>query len=306
MSLTGTIVNCAGGPTPWGSWLSCEETVAGRAQGFEQEHGYVFEVPASSDRLVQATPIKPLGRFVHEALAIDPTTGMVYLTEDSRTAGFYRFIPNQPGRLLEGGRFQMLAVVDRPQLDTAVNQQAGVSMPVTWVDVDNPDPAPGAADGVYAQGSAKGGARFARLEGAWWGDESVYFHATSGGNLQLGQVWRYRPRGAGSGTGGEGDLLLIYESQSREVLNAPDNITVTPRGGLVLCEDGPGTCYLRGLSARGEIFPFARNIHSQAEFAGATFSPDGRVLFVNVQGRGAPTDPARTFAIWGPWEDGSL
>jgi secreted PhoX family phosphatase len=305
MSLTGTLVNCAGGPTPWGSWLSCEETTLGTIQGWEKNHGYVFEVPAAADSPVSPVPLTAMGRFVHEAVAVDPSTGIVYLTEDSRTAGFYRFIPNRPGHLAEGGRLQMLAIAGRPQADTGFGQTQGMAMPVWWVNVADPNPSSGNSDDVFLQGFTRGGARFARLEGAWWGDDSVYFHATSGGNLSLGQVWRYRP-----GSGRFGDLTLVFESSSREVLNAPDNITVSPRGGLVLCEDALGTCHLRGLSPKGEIFTFARNIASDSEFAGATFSPDGRVLFVNVQGVGqAVTDPrlrGTTFAIWGPWESGLL
>lgn len=306
MSLNGTMVNCAGGPTPWGSWLSCEETTLGRAQGFDQDHGYVFEVPASSNGLVEPVPLKAMGRFVHEALAIDPRTGSVYLTEDSRRSGFYKFTPNRRGQLREGGKLQMLAAVGKPQLDTSKGQQPGAAMRVSWIDIPDVDPASGTTDTVFQQGFSRGAASFARLEGAWWGDDSVYFHATSGGDKGLGQVWRYRPRSGGP----DGDVLLVFESTNPDVLNAPDNICVSPRGGLILCEDAGTTCHLRGLSARGEIFTFARNVVNHREFAGATFSPDGRVLFVNIQGMGRldddPTLRSMSFAIWGPWERGGV
>ena len=305
LSLNGTIVNCAGGPTPWGSWLTCEESVEGRFYGWEQEHGYIFEVPVSAEGLVSPVPLKAMGRFVHEAVAVDPETGIVYETEDRQIAGFYRFIPSTPGRLADGGRLQMLAVEGRPNLDTADGMTVGATMRVTWVDIDNPDPAGTWGDhaAVFAQGFTKGGTRFARLEGCWYGDRSIYFHATSGGDAGVGQVWRYRPTSAH-----RGELVLVFESPSPDVLDYPDNITVSPRGGLVICEDGAGEQHLRGLTRQGAIFDFAKNVLNTTEFAGACFSPDGRILFVNIMGSTSDSGTAagRTLAIRGPWERGSL
>lgn len=302
MSLNGTIVNCAGGPTPWGSWLSCEESVEGRADGWSQEHGYIFEVPAAADVEVDPVPLKAMGRFVHEAIAVDPETGFVYETEDRDTAGFYRFQPTRPGELAAGGRLQMLAVVDRPRYDTATDQPLGAALPVTWVDIDDPDPSGAAMSdlAVFNQGTALGGARFARLEGCWYGDASIYFHATNGGNAKAGQVWRYEPTAE--------RLTLVYESPGREVLDYPDNITVSPRGGILICEDGSGDQHLRGLTPQGVLFDFAVNTLNDTEFAGACFSPDGRVLFVNIQGATSDSgsDASRTLAIMGPWERGAL
>jgi uncharacterized protein len=318
MSLTGTCVNCAGGPTPWGSWLSCEETTIGTADGLPRDHGYVFEVPAAADGPAEPVPLKAMGRFVHEAIAVDPNSQVVYLTEDRLAAGFYRFIPNargshmRVGSLREGGKLQILALRDASGHDTRRAQQPGLVRQVRWVDIAEPDPKTGLPTAVFDQGVAQGAATFARLEGAWWGDGSVYFHATNGGDAQLGQVWRYRPgtdlTGGNADDGGE--LVLVFESRSRDVLSAPDNITVSPRGGLVLCEDSSGGCHIRGLSPRGEIFTFARNVMNDREFAGACFSPDGRILFVNIQGGvGDASDPKNlgmTLAIWGPWERGTL
>jgi hypothetical protein len=302
ISLNGTIVNCAGGLTPWGSWLTCEESVGGRADGWGEEHGYIFEVPAAADAEVEAVPLEAMGRFVHEAVAVDPRTGIVYETEDRVTSGFYRFIPVRPGELAEGGRLQMLAVGDRPRYDTATGQRVGEALPVTWVDIDDPDPSGAAMSdlAVFRQGSILGGARFARLEGCWYGDDSVYFHSTSGGDARVGQVWRYQPEPE--------TLTLVYESPSRAVLDYPDNITVSPRGGILICEDGTGQQYLRGLTPRGELFDFGLNLLNRTEFAGACFSPDGRVLFVNIMGstRDAGPEEGRTIAIRGPWERGAL
>ncbi len=306
ISINGTSINCAGGPTPWGSWLTCEETTEGKQIGWEQEHGYIFEIPASADGPVEAVPLKAMGRFVHEAVAVDPETGIVYETEDRQIAGFYRFIPSERGVLRAGGRLEMLAIAGRENYDTADGQRVGVDLPVTWVEIRNPDPGTlwGEDNNVFAQGFTRGGARFSRLEGCWYGDRSIYFHATNGGDARLGQVWRYRP---GSTAADGGTLTLIFESPSRDVLNAPDNITVSPRGGIVICEDNEAP-FVRGLTTDGAIFDIAKNLVNPTEFAGACFSPDGKVLFVNIMG--STVDAGRhqgyTLAIRGPWETGAL
>lgn len=297
VSLSGTHVNCAGGPTPSGSWLTCEETTAGETDGYSKDHGYIFEVPSSNNGLAEPEPYKAMGRFVHEAVAIDPDTGIAYETEDRNTAGFYRFLPNDPRDFGAGGRLQMLAIKGRLNYDTRTGQRVGKPLPVKWVDIENPDPESAEQNSlaVYEQGQAEGGATFDRLEGCWYGDGSVFMSATSGGDAELGQVWQYRPRGNSGG-----QLILLFESESPEMLDAPDNITVSPRGGLAICEDGDGEQFVRGLTQQGRIFDFALNVENDREFAGANFSPDGETLFVNVQ------TPGRTFAIWGPWEDGAL
>jgi secreted PhoX family phosphatase len=310
ISLSGTLHNCAGGPTPWGSWISCEETLFGTEKfkdqqgndrgGFTENHGYCFEVFAANNDLKKAEPLKAMGRFVHEAIAVDPQSGIVYETEDRGSAGFYRFIPKAKGKLSKGGRLQMLAIKDNPKYDTRTGQKAGRRFNVVWVDIDDPDPGNPAAEGtsVYGQGLAKGGATFARLEGCWYGNGSIFFTATSGGDKRRGQVWQYTPL-----SNNDGVLTLLFESPDAQVLDGPDNLCVSPRGGLVICEDGGDEQFMRGLTPEGRIFDFARNIvpgFEMREFAGATFSPDGRTLFFNIQ------TPGLTFAVWGPWNEGAL
>ena len=304
-SLSGTIRNCAGGPTPWGSWLTCEETTEFRAG---MPHGYVFDVPADG-RHGSPVPLRDMGRFSHEALAIDPETGAVYLTEDAGTSsGFYKFVPYVPGELYRGGRLYMLRVTG----SSAAGANLFTGYPnktrfdVEWVEIGTPDNVASNMPGnfVFAQGRAQGGAAFGRLEGCWHGLGKIYFVSTNGGAVSQGQIWEYTPK--------QERLQLVFESPDAATLNAPDNLTVSPRGGLVLCEDGGGVEFVHGLTVNGRIFPFIRNNmimngekgftgnFTGNEFAGACYSPDGNWLFVNVQ------SPGVTYAITGPWHKGAL
>jgi secreted PhoX family phosphatase len=266
----------------------------------------VFDVPA--DGAGDPEPIRDMGRFSHEAVAADPVTGFIYETEDAGgSSGFYRFVPHNRNRLGDGGRLFMLKVATENLANLGLSYLNGTTLPVEWVEIGQPDSASPTMPGnfVWAQGRAHGAATFGRLEGCWYGnDRKIYVVSTNGG-IGQGQVWTYDPR--------EETITLLFESPGAAVLNAPDNITVSPRGGLVLCEDGGGEEFVHGLTVDGEIFPFAKNTvvlngerngfagdYRGSEFAGACYSPDGAWLFVNTQ------SPGITFAITGPWANGAL
>ena len=314
VSLSGTLINCAGGRTPWGSWISCEETTLGRSfrtdskgnktGGFAEPHGYCFEVSASANSNISPVPLKAMGRFVHEAIAVDKKSGVVYLTEDNKPAGFYRFLPKRNKRLAEGGVLQMLKIKDKDNYDTRKGQKAGASFTANWVTIDNPDPIE-ADDNELAmqkEGFQKGAALFTRLEGICIDEKHrIYFDATNGGDNEGGQIWLFEPTSKD-----EGKLTLLFESPSREILDMPDNICLRPKSNLLfICEDsdyigegGTPDNFMRILTPDGKIADFARNITpklTESEFAGSTFSKDGKTLFVNLQNVGA------TFAIWGDW-----
>jgi len=303
MSLRGTVRNCAGGPTPWGSWITCEEDVTLADAAHAQDHGWCFEVPAHADPFAASPlPIKGMGRFNHEAIAVDPVSGVVYLTEDRPDGLLYRYVPNTPGQMLAGGRLQALVRKGVPSYDTrnwgdGKPMSVGESFETTWMDLEDTD-AP--KDDLRLRGFARGGARFARGEGMWYGNGAVYFACTNGGEAKAGQVFKYVPSPA-EGTAAESDqpgrLTLFVELNDPGLIENCDNLTVAPWGDLILCEDGSGDQYLVGITPEGGIYKFAHNAgQSNSEFAGATFSPDGTTLFVNVQSDGL------TLAITGPWE----
>jgi secreted PhoX family phosphatase len=298
-SLNGTMMNCSGGPMPWGSWVTCEETVNGPDVGADftdvpnvpltKPHGYVFEVPVShipGHGQSNRKPIRHAGRFAHEAVSFDPKGGHLYLTEDNFAfpSGFYRYRPplhpKHVGRLLDGGTLQMLKVkgVDNAHLEA--HQKTGATYDVEWVDIPDPDveydytpgqPAPTPNDTalvhVGSQGRAKGAAGFSRLEGQAYDSGVVYFTSTQGGGTaEPSEPGPELDTGYGNGSGQvwaynikRRKLTCVFQSPGPLVLDLPDNVTTSKHGTLVVCEDNTDNNFIRGLSRHGKLFDIALN-----------------------------------------------
>jgi secreted PhoX family phosphatase len=345
-SLSGTFRNCAGGPTPWGTWLSAEECTympgkADRANhdrrpDVQRPHGYVFEVDALATGLVDPVPIRAMGRFYHEAVAVDPATGVVYLTEDRDDGLLYRYVPEalasglrkpsqlRAGDLAKGGVLEALRVRSHPSMLTQ-----------NWRDVDDPHPPitpgmPFEADWVRipdvepdmdqrvvswdripligrlmndprGRRTVETAPGATRAQGFRLG--CAQFARAEGITCHAGAVYVCCTSGGAARCGqvwrfeiAKQELTLMFESARREIMDGPDNLCPAPWGDLLICEDGADDDRVLGLGADGSVYPIARNARGREEFAGACFAPDGRTLFVNVQ------QPGITFAIWGPWE----
>lgn len=308
MSLMGTEINCAGGPTPWGSWLTCEECFYDAGTSFERghvvhreaKHGYIFEVPANAMEAVDPVPLTQMGRFEHEAAAVNPATGAVYLTEDRHQGLLYRFLPNVPGKLQEGGRLQALGIKGQEGFDTR-NWLSPVGMVVdrpyeaTWIDIEEPD-AP--ENDLRLRGAELGAAIFARGEGLCYADGEIFMTATIGGPQRLGQIFAYTPspaEGMEVENDRPGNIRLLAQSTSDSVMRHADNLTMSPWGDLIISEDTATHCGLVGVTPTGQQYALADNAHTSSELAGICFAPDGKTMFVNIQVRGM------TLAITGPW-----
>lgn len=286
---SGSRNNCAGGATPWGTWITCEEDRT-------TDHGYCFEVdPRDPENQLSRTPIREMGFFSHEAIDVDPRTGIVYLTEDdfrgsidpgdpandTRSSFLYRYLPDdrrqRPGALQRGGRLQALAIEELPPGYDTDFLSPGQRFGVVWKDVPADEP----HDAALAQGCA----RFNRLEGCHFAGGAFWFDDTAGGEKRLGQMYRYIPATE--------TLELFYEGTEANAMESPDNLVIAPWGDLWFAEDGDGENRLMGITPDGDVYEFAGNRLNDSELAGPCFSPDGRTLFVNIQ------SPGITFAIWG-------
>ncbi|URN09218.1 PhoX family protein [Actinomadura madurae] len=310
VAIAGTAVNCAGGPTPWHTWLTCEETEDKAGTGdYTKDHGFIFEVDPYRQERTVPEPLTAMGRFQHEAIAVDPRDGTVYETEDAfeKPFGlFYRFLPKKPrggfGSLRAGGRLEALCVPDVPDL-SAVREPGTVFRNVEWKKV--PDPL-AKETAIRFQDFGPGGVTHAqKLEGCYWGGDRVYFVSSFAKTAEgsradhFGQVWSYEPRHRRL------TLVIVFgpDSDVQKPGESPDNICLAPQGGLMVCEDGGGAQHVYGVSRRRTVYPVARNRQNTGtesepewgEFAGVTFSPDNRTMYVNVY------DPGTTFAVTGPW-----
>ncbi|MBK1855175.1 DUF839 domain-containing protein [Verrucomicrobiaceae bacterium 5K15] len=292
LSLAGTDRNCAGGAMPWGSWITCEEPEDMTSE-IGRKHGYCFEVKATENvGLQKATPLKALGRFCHEAVALDPRSGILYLTEDISDGLLYRFIPEK-SKDFSRGKLQAMAVVGKPSADLRNYEEAkrqlraGEELAVEWIDlrdVDTPD------DDLRHRGHRAGAARMARGEGIIFTDGQLAICCTDGGPNKQGQIFKLTPS-APSSESGQDRLELFLEPTESDLLTNGDNLCVAPWGDLVICEDlvaehAEKVPHLRIISPSGQISTLARNAKDRSEFAGCCFSPDGSVLFVNMQGLG--------------------
>ncbi|MEW2634907.1 alkaline phosphatase PhoX [Streptomyces sp. NPDC048389] len=318
VAVAGTAVNCAGGPTPWNTWLTCEENEdrAG-TNGYTKDHGFVFEVDGADPHRTGAVPLTAMGRFQHEAIAVDPRSGIVYETEDAfdRPFGlFYRFLPNKPlggtGSLRAGGELEAMRVPGVPDLSEIMDIGASFDR-IEWVPV--PDGQAKETPIRLQDFGPKGITHAQKLEGCYWGGRSVYFVSSFARSSQgsagdhYGQVWKYEPHRRRL------TLVVVFGPDTDVQLpgEAPDNICLAPSGGLMVCEDGDGAQHVYGLTKRGEVYPLARNAQALTsaaaaaggtpeepewgEFAGVAFSPDGRTMYVNCY------TPGTTFAVTGPW-----
>jgi secreted PhoX family phosphatase len=333
-SLSGTVRNCAGGVTPWGSWLTCEEctympgesdpVVHDRTPKVSKRHGYVFEVDSRAESLVEPAPILAMGRFYHEACTVDPATGFVYMSEDRADGCFYRYRPlvvtsgsKKPdqistGDLAKGGTLEALRIVGHPQARTQNwiephGYRIGQRHRVDWVPVPNIDPDvdmerdPRSEEPDPLKRPGRAAATSVRAQAFAAG--AAQFARIEGVTQAHGALYACATMGGESGAGqvwkldfAAQELSLIVEPNERSLLDGPDNLTVAPNGDLFLCEDGEAEDRVVGVTPHGKLYPFARNAHNDVEFAGACFSPDGRTMFFNIQ------DPGITFAVWGPWE----
>lgn len=261
--IAGTNVNCAGGPTPWGTWLTCEEF----------DGGHVFECrPGGLNQY--AVAIRPaLGTFSHEAAAVDPVRKHVYLTEDETDSCFYRFT-SAAWPSLQSGILEVAILTP-----TSESTPSDPRWRVTWKKVPNPNILPGV---TFTRDQVPGATRFNGGEGIWYDSDQIYF--TTKGDQR---VWHLNVV--------TNEMELLYDDafvSQPPLLKGVDNIVVSRAGEIFVCEDG-GDMQIVVIGADRKLAPMLQVIgHDQSEITGVAFNPAGDRMYFSSQRGKNPVDLA--------------